>query len=90
MSGTDYNKSIKGIGIKKAIKHLSKYKTSIAVIDHLKELKPFSDKIPENYHNIVREAKLIFLLATVYNPFTTALEPLNPDKLAELIPEGMT
>jgi exonuclease-1 len=46
LSGTDYNTSIKGIGIKKSVKHLASLGSMNAVIDHLREVKPFSERIP--------------------------------------------
>lgn len=49
LAGSDYNPSIRGIGIKKAIKHLTERKTSNAVIEHLRHRKPFCDNIPEHY-----------------------------------------
>lgn len=45
-SGTDYNSSIKGIGFKRAIKLLSKYKTMNDVIKHLRQEKPYRERIP--------------------------------------------
>lgn len=77
LSGSDYNHSVRGIGIKRAIKHISKLKTMNNVIEHLRELKNYSDKVPEDYEKTVLDSKLIFLFATTYNPFTNSLEYLS-------------
>jgi 5'-3' exonuclease len=70
LSGNDYNNSIKGIGFKRAIKFLTKYMTMADAIKHLREAKPYSEIVPENYETTTLWTKLIFLLATVYNPIT--------------------
>ena len=46
LSGSDYNSSIKGIGIKRSIKHLSERKTIEEAIKHLKEHKKYGELIP--------------------------------------------
>ena len=46
LAGSDYNSSIKGIGIKRAIKHLSERKSLNAVIEHLRNKKNYKDVIP--------------------------------------------
>ena len=68
LAGNDYNNSVKGIGIKKAIKHLSIKKDMNEVIKHLRETKPFCERVPEDYEKTVITSKLIFCLATTYNP----------------------
>ena len=90
LAGNDYNPSVKGIGVKKAIKHLTLQKDMNGVVKHLRETKPFCERVPENYEKMVHTTKLIFCLATVYNPLSTELEFLNNDYLLELKPEEMS
>jgi exonuclease 1 len=78
LAGCDYNPSIKGIGIKRAIKYLHEKKSSNAVIEYLRSKENYSMSIPENYENIIRDSKLIFTFATVFNPFENCLEFLQP------------
>lgn len=73
LAGSDYNSSIKGIGIKKAIKHLSEHKTMNGVIEHLRKKQTFCERIPENYESVVLDSKLIFSFATIYNPLQECL-----------------
>ena len=49
LSGTDYNNSINGIGIKRATKKISLFKNMIDVVTHLRESKTYSEKVPDNY-----------------------------------------
>ena len=49
MAGSDYNSSVKGIGIKRAIKLLAKQATMNNVINHLKTKKNYTNKVPEDY-----------------------------------------
>lgn len=53
LAGSDYNESIKGIGIKKAVKNLSRMKDMNSVIKYFRETKVYADKVPENYEKIV-------------------------------------
>ena len=46
LAGSDYNSSIKGIGIKRAIKHMSERETTNAVIEYLRNKKNYKDVIP--------------------------------------------
>ena len=43
--------------------------------------KKYCEIIPENYERKVLESKLIFIFATIYNPFNKCLEFLNLDLL---------
>ena len=78
LAGSDYNNSIKGIGIKKAIRNLSEHKDMNSVIKALRQKKTFIDRVPEDYENVTLSSKLIFTFATVFNPFNNALEFLHP------------
>ncbi len=49
LSGTDYNGSVSGIGIKRATKLVHKLKGMNNVITHLREVKPYCDRVPDNY-----------------------------------------
>jgi exonuclease-1 len=49
LSGSDYNHSVKGIGIKRAVKNIYKLKNMNNVIEYLRGVKPYSDKVPEDY-----------------------------------------
>ena len=49
LAGSDYNSSVKGIGIKRAIKLLAKQATMDNVINHLKTKKNYTNKVPEGY-----------------------------------------
>jgi 5'-3' exonuclease len=73
LAGSDYNSSIKGIGIKKAIKHLSDNKNINGAIKHLRGKQTFTERIPEDYESVVLDSKLIFSFATIYNPFSKGL-----------------
>jgi exonuclease-1 len=42
LSGSDYNHSVKGIGIKRAVKHVFTLKNMKNVIGHLREVKPYN------------------------------------------------
>lgn len=46
LAGTDYNPSIKGIGIKRAVKHMYRQTKMIHVINKLRSQKIYTDKIP--------------------------------------------
>lgn len=78
LAGSDYNSSIKGIGIKRAIKHLFDHNGLNGAIDHLRGNQLYSSRIPDNYESMVLESKLIFTFATIYNPLSQCLEFLNP------------
>lgn len=82
LAGTDYNNSVKGIGIKRATKKIHTLKNMLFVISHLRETETYKDLVPENYEKLVLDSKLIFLFATTYNPFTNALDYLNDSKLS--------
>jgi len=47
LAGTDYNPSVKGIGIKRAVRNLYRQRTMKNVISKLKSEKVYMDKIPE-------------------------------------------
>ena len=49
LAGSDYNASVKGIGIKRGIKLLSKQVTMNNVINKLKYKKVYANRIPEDY-----------------------------------------
>ena len=49
LSGCDYIKSIKGLGLKVAIKLLNEHKTIEHVIEALRLNKTFTEKVPEGY-----------------------------------------
>lgn len=49
LAGTDYNTSIKGIGIKRAVRNIYEKQTIKEVIEKLKNEPTYADKIPENY-----------------------------------------
>lgn len=70
LAGTDYNPSVKGIGIKRAVRNLYRQRTMKNVISKLKSEKVYMDKIPEQYINLIENVKLLFIFATVYNPIT--------------------
>ena len=90
LAGNDYNSSVRGIGLKKAIKHLVLKKDMNGVVKHLRETKPFSERVPENYEKTILNSKLIFCLATTYNPELDCLEFLNGHYVEELRPEEMS
>jgi exonuclease-1 len=73
LSGSDYNKSVKGIGIKKAVKHIYNHKSLNAAIQYLRNDKTFKEHVAEDYEQTVLESKLIFCLATTYNRFQNKL-----------------
>lgn len=73
LAGSDYNSSIKGIGIKRAIKHLSERPSVNEVISHLRTKKNYTELIPADYEQNVLSSRLIFAFATVYNPITKSL-----------------
>lgn len=70
LAGTDYNPSIKGIGIKRGVRNLYRQRTMKNVISKLKSEKVYMDKIPEEYVSLIQNVKLVFFFATVYNPIT--------------------
>ena len=70
LAGNDYNPSVKGIGIKRAVRNLYRQRTMKNVISKLKSEKVYMDKIPEQYINLIENVKLLFIFATVYNPIT--------------------
>jgi exonuclease 1 len=86
LSGTDYNGSVSGIGIKRATKLVHRLKSMANVITHLREVKPYCDRVPENYDKQVLDSKIIFLLATTYNPNTNQIEYLNNEYLEQFLP----
>jgi len=49
LAGSDYNQSVKGIGIKRAIKLLTTQVTMKNVINKLKFKKTYMSRIPEDY-----------------------------------------
>ena len=49
MAGSEYMPSIKGVGLKVAIKYFKKHGTLENVIKELKKNKTFENKIPEDY-----------------------------------------
>ncbi len=49
LAGSDYNQSVKGIGIKRAIKLLTTQVTMKNVINKLKYKKTYMSRIPEDY-----------------------------------------
>jgi hypothetical protein len=75
-----------GIGIKRAVKHIHTLKSMNNVVAHLREVKPYSERVPDNYEKEIMDSKLIFLFATTYNPFTNCLEYLNSSRLNEFLP----
>lgn len=90
LAGSDYNPSIKGIGIKRAVKNLYRQGKMSNVINKLKQQKIYSDKVSENYIDLTEKAKMIFLFATVYNPNTRKLEFLNPNLIEQYKPQLLT
>ena len=90
LAGCDYTPSIKGIGIKRAVRNLYKQQNMKKVISKLKQDKIYAEKIPQDYEGLIEKSKLIFLFATVYNPNTKQLEYLNPDLVEKEKPEGMS
>ena len=49
LAGSDYNSSIKGIGIKRAVKHMYRQTNLKNVINKLKYEKVYAEKIPQEY-----------------------------------------
>jgi 5'-3' exonuclease len=49
LAGTDYNPSIHGIGIMKAVKHIYRQVTMKNVVNKLKMIKAYTLKIPDKY-----------------------------------------
>lgn len=52
LAGSDYNQSIKGIGIKRAVRNLYRQASMKNVITKLRGEKNFADKIPEDYEKL--------------------------------------
>lgn len=46
LAGTDYNASVKGIGIKRAVRYLYREGTTKNLLDKLKSEKVYQDKVP--------------------------------------------
>lgn len=68
LAGTDYGHSVKGIGIKRAVKNVYKLNGMNNFIRKLRLDTLYSARVPENYENKCAETKLIFLFSTVFNP----------------------
>lgn len=49
LAGTDYNPSVRGIGIKRAVRNLYRQGNMRNVINKLQNEKVYMDKIPEDY-----------------------------------------
>ena len=49
MAGCDYIPSIKGIGLKKAIRYLEQHSNIREIVDKMSQEAAFKDKIPLNY-----------------------------------------
>jgi 5'-3' exonuclease len=46
LSGTDYNHSIYGIGIRRAVKQIYTKKDMNKVVEYLRGVKPYCDRVP--------------------------------------------
>lgn len=81
LAGTDYLPSIKGIGIKTAVKYMSQFSNIHEVIDYCRKSDKYKTLMPANYESDVLKAKLIFMLATCFNTVENKLEFLDPTYL---------
>ena len=68
LAGTDYLPSIRGIGIKKALKFICQSQDFSEAIGKISGIERFNKQKPENYDRRAEEALLIFQYATAYNP----------------------
>lgn len=75
LSGCDYLKSIKKIGLKKAIALVDKYGSGIEAIVHLEENVAYN--VPVGYASAYKHAKETFLHQTVYDISSKTLVPLT-------------
>ncbi|KAL0211969.1 hypothetical protein RCL1_005595 [Eukaryota sp. TZLM3-RCL] len=73
LSGCDYLKSPKGIGLKTAFKHRSRFESIKETFSLLFSLK----KVDSEYLKEYVKAWLVFSHQVVYNPFTTCTLPFN-------------
>ncbi|KAL0212757.1 hypothetical protein RCL1_006383 [Eukaryota sp. TZLM3-RCL] len=73
LSGCDYLKSPKGIGLKTAFKHRSRFESIKEMFSLLFSLK----KVDSEYLKGYVKAWLVFSHQVVYNPFTTSTLPFN-------------
>jgi hypothetical protein len=54
-------------------------------VDHLRNTKTYCDRVPDNYEKQVQDTKIIFLLATTYNPNNNQIEYLNSQYLDQFL-----
>jgi 5'-3' exonuclease len=73
LAGSDYNPSIYGIGIIRAVKNIYRQVSMKNVINKLKMTKLYAQRIPDGYDELVEKVKMIFLFATVFNPIDRKL-----------------
>ena len=82
LSGCDYLPSIPKIGIKTAIKLISKYKNGLTVISILR--KDGSYMIPENYEKLFLDAVKIFYEQKVFDPINNCTKSIIHEGDSEL------
>ncbi|CAI2387272.1 unnamed protein product [Moneuplotes crassus] len=75
LSGCDYLPSIKGVGLKKAIKYVKKYETFDKIYPQL--LEDFTSEVPDNYKDEFKKAYLTFHFQLVYCPEQKKIVNLN-------------
>ncbi|TPX34845.1 hypothetical protein SmJEL517_g02617 [Synchytrium microbalum] len=80
LSGCDYIDSLPGMGLKTALKKMSKFETAYQFMKNTRNLGPVLSKmtIPKDYEESFRRADYTFLYQRVFDPESRGLVPLNP------------
>lgn len=76
LAGCDYVNSIKGIGIKKAIKLVQNESDFLKLLQNLRNDKLYADKIATDYEDKTINAINIFKYALTFNPILQTMESL--------------
>ena len=87
LAGCDYVRSVRGVGLKKAIKMIKSEPHIPHLLSKLRNDKTFGERVPPHYEDNVIKAFVIFQHALVYNPITHQLEPLSPISSDGIEPE---
>jgi len=77
MAGCDYMPSVKGMGLKKAIKYFERFKTVESVIRRMKVEPAFMNKVPDGYETAVKRIADLFLYQLVYDPRSKTMVTLH-------------
>jgi exonuclease 1 len=90
LAGTDYLPSIRGIGIKKALKFVTESADLAEAIRKIDQVPRFRESKPEDYETKAQQANLIFRYATACNPRSHAFELLSPHCLHDPLSASLT